>query len=176
MRYLILLLVLLFCYLIPPAAADRDCDWHAANDAPPDYAHYDAVHDYDGDGIGCDTITGEAQIKPVTQEELDAIVEAVAEELETQPDDETAAVPSVPSVALRANSNFRSGPGLAFVTVGGGATGSVYEWTAAQYGAGGYIWYKLVLPAGAGWVRGDLVDLLNAGNIPESTPIPTDSL
>ena len=52
-------------------------------------------------------------------------------------------------------------PGLAFVIVGGGASGSVYQWTQAQYGSGGYIWYELVLPAGAGWVRGDLITLLD---------------
>ena len=69
-------------------------------------------------------------------------------------------VPAVPSVRLRVNSNFRAAPGLQFAIVGGGAMGSIYEWTAAQLDRAPMVWYELSLPNGEGWVRGDLVDLL----------------
>lgn len=153
--------------------ADFSCDWHEANDFPPDFSHYDAEHDYDGIGFGCPLITGFAAEPVLTETEIDALF---AEYLNADPDPtpETPA-PAVPSVELLANSNFRRGPGLAFVIVGGGSTGSVYQWSQAQYGSGGWIWYELVLPAGTGWVRGDLIQRIDATEDTESTPSATDS-
>ena len=193
----LLLLLLLFCVLVAPAAADYDCDWHAANDGlPPDFAHYDAEHDSDGDGIGCETITGlsEAELglllgslpgetvvfhTPLIElDETGSYIEeappTAAQALDDAPAVSNAQpVPAVPSVRLRVNSNFRAAPGLQFAIVGGGAMGSVYEWTTAQLGPAGYIWYRLALPGGAGWVRGDLVDVLDPDDIaqnPSTTP------
>lgn len=77
-----ILILLSFSLLIATTGAHNSCDWHVANDLEPDFAHYDAHHDDDGDG----------------------------------------------------------------------SAGSVYEWTQAQYGSGGYLWYQLVLPAGEDWV------------------------
>lgn len=155
-----------FLYLVLlsaiPAFADFSCNWHEANDLQPDFPHYDVVHDSDGDGIGCEQITGIAHASNLSEAEIAAHMEILT-------------TPAVPSVELLANSNFRRGPGLSFAIVGGGTTGSVYEWTSAQYGSSGWIWYKLVLPAGEGWVRGDLIKLLDADDIPEPTPNPADT-
>ncbi len=173
-----LLIVLSFSLLVATTVAHNSCVWHAANDVAPDFAHYDAEHDDDGDGIGCPTITGLPPVPETTTIliELDETGSYVEDTPTTAPDTVPATTASaVPSVELLVNSNFRRGPGLAFVIVGGGAAGSVYQWAAAEYGADGYIWYRLVLPAGEGWVRGDLIRLLDAGNIPENTPTPTDS-
>ena len=157
-------LVSLGLLCVTTVLADFSCDWHEANDFPPDFAHYDAKHDYDGIGFGCPLITGFAPEPVLTDAELDALFDVgVGENDAPHPPTprQRRPRPAVPSVELLANSNFRRGPGLAFVIVGGGASGSVYQWTQAQYGSGGYIWYELVLPAGAGWVRGDLITLLD---------------
>ena len=156
--------------------ADYSCDWHEANDAEPDFAHYDAYHDSDGDGIGCELITGlpavpETTITLVELDETGSFIEESTTPDPTPVPDAPAA--AVPSVLLLVNSNFRQGPGLQYVIVGGGAADSIYQWTSAAYGNGGWIWYELVLPGGPGWVRGDLIRLLDA---PESTPFPTDSV
>ena len=157
------------------AAADNTCEWHQGNDAEPEFAHYDSEHDDDGDGIGCDQITGlppsegstvifaeEVGVgETVDLEELEGgdLPAGAVDDDEGVVDDEWA---DIASVTLLVNSNFRRGPGLAYVIVGGGAAGRRYQWTQAAYGNGGYIWYELALPAGAGWVRGDLVDRRNA--------------
>ena len=151
--------------------AHNSCDWHETNDAEPDFAHYDAHHDSDGDGIGCELITGLPSIPETTTtlielDETGSFIEESTTPVPT-PEPETPAA-AVPSVELLANSNFRRGPGLAFTIVGGGASGNVYQWTSAAYGSGGYIWYELALPAGAGWARGDLIRLLDAP--PASSP------
>lgn len=149
------LLITLFFLLVTPVVADRNCGWHAANDDAPDFLHYDSLHDSDGDGIGCDTITdeGTAIETTITLIELDETGSFI---------EQSPTAPAVPSVELLVNSNFRRGPGLAFAIVGGGSPGSVYQWTSVAYGSGGWIWYELVLPAGSGWVRGDLIRLLDA--------------
>lgn len=163
-----IIFVFCFCLLV---RAHNSCDWHAVNDIDPDFAHYDAHHDGDGNGFGCESITGEdtGVETTITLIELDETGSFIEESpaASTDPTPETSA-PAVPSVELLANSNFRRGPGLAFAIVGGGASGSIYQWTQAQYGNGGYIWYELILPAGAGWVRGDLIRLLDAP--PASSP------
>ena len=153
------------------ALADNSCDWHAANDAAPDFTHYDTEHDSDGDGIGCETITGnstaiETTITLIELDETGSFVEETPQTAAQPPEDAPALsdaqpVPAAPSVRLLANSNFRAAPGLQFAIVGGGASGSIYEWTTAQLGPAGYIWYRLALPGGAGWIRGDLVDQLD---------------
>ena len=156
-----------------PAGADRSCDWHLANDDSLDFAHYDSVHDRDGDGVGCDQMFGAAPVTVSTVvfgEELavgerielseledGALLVGGSDAVDVADDDE--GFSETAAATLLVNSNFRRGPGLAYYIVGGGAAGSEYEWTQAAYGSGGYIWYELALPAGAGWVRGDLVDV-----------------
>jgi hypothetical protein len=165
---------LLAALLLPSLTlrADNSCDWHEANDDPPAFEHYDAEHDNDGDGIGCEQITGissadmESLLGPATEEVVYAepvpIGETVdlSEELPTAATDQEDDAPAIPSVRLRVNSNFRGGPGLAFPIVGGGARDSVYAWTDARYGINNYIWYHLILPDGRGWIRADLIDQL----------------
>lgn len=170
---LLLFMAAAFMWMLPGLAlrAHNSCDWHAANDTEPDFLHYDTAHDSDGDGIGCEQITGlppdsGAEATTVVFAEVVAVGERVDptedEQAALDAEDEGDAGPSVALATLLVNSNFRRGPGLGYYIVGGGAAGSAYQWVQAQYGSGGYIWYQLSLPNGEGWVRGDLVEARSA--------------
>ena len=91
---------------------------------------------------------------------------------------EATPTPSAPTAEAKRNSNLRGGPGTNYDVVGGVKTGDNNE-IIGKFVIGGYNWYKL---ENDGWIRGDLVEVLNADQIPTipsaevpvaPTPAPT---
>ena len=166
----LLFALILACAIGIVAVADQSCAWHKANDFFPDYIHYDAFHDDDGDGHGC-VAEFPRDLGPAADSSADGDEEA---EADATPDSGSGAAESGAAaqatatpvwveptlhVVLLYRSNFRARAGIENAIVGVADAGSAFAYVMTGIDNEARWWYQVELPSGWGWIRSDLAKL-----------------
>ncbi len=108
-------------------------------------------------------------LSPTVTEAPTEIPVATADVLVTA--EATAEAPVTCTVVARNPANVRKGPGVQFERIGWLAGGQLVRVEAQTMGSSNFVWYRVTIDAGTGWVRADLVIAGDdCANVPFVTP------